>query len=38
MMDGPMTTLAFVAGFLLGAKAGLLLALYLRGMSNTEAD
>jgi len=32
-----MTTLAFVAGILLGGKAGLFLALYLRGMGNTVA-
>ena len=32
-----MTILAFVAGFLLGGKAGLLLALYLRGMGTTVA-
>ena len=32
-----MTILAFVAGILLGGKAGLLLALYLRGMGNTVA-
>ena len=29
-----MTTLAFVAGILLGGKAGLFLALYLRGMGD----
>jgi hypothetical protein len=34
----PMTILAFVAGFLLGGKAGLLLAPYLRGMGNSKAD
>jgi hypothetical protein len=33
-----MTTLAFVAGMLLGGKAGLFLALYLRGMDSTGAD
>jgi hypothetical protein len=33
-----MTILAFVAGFLLGGKAGLLLAPYLRGMGNSKAD
>ena len=33
-----MTILAFVAGFLLGDKAGLLLALYLQGMGNSKAD
>ena len=33
-----MTTLAFVAGMLLGGKAGLFLALYLRGMDPTGAD
>jgi hypothetical protein len=33
----PMTTLAFVAGILLGGKAGLFLALYVRGMGTTVA-
>ena len=29
-----MTTLAFVAGILLGGRAGLFLALYIRGMGD----
>ena len=33
-----MTTLAFVGGILLGGKASLFLALYLRGMGTTVAD
>jgi hypothetical protein len=32
-----MTILVFVAGFLLGGKAGLFLALYVRGMDSTVA-
>jgi len=30
-----MTTLAFVAGMLLGGKAGVLLALYVHGMGRS---
>ena len=31
-----MTTLAFVAGILLGGKAGLFLAIYMRGMGEAS--
>jgi len=34
----PMTTLAFVAGILLGGKAGVFFALYVRGMAPAAVE